>query len=62
MTDLAIRVEGLSKRYRLGPREPYKTAMPWRVRLRFFARGCQGSGVCDRVGKGTALEVNPYER
>ena len=25
MSDLAIRVEGLSKRYRLGQREPYKT-------------------------------------
>jgi lipopolysaccharide transport system ATP-binding protein len=25
MTDLAIRVENLSKRYRLGQREPYKT-------------------------------------
>lgn len=25
MTDLAIRVDGLSKRYRLGQREPYKT-------------------------------------
>ena len=25
MSDLAIRVENLSKRYRLGQREPYKT-------------------------------------
>jgi lipopolysaccharide transport system ATP-binding protein len=50
MTDLAIRVEDLSKRYRLGQREPYKTlreamtraaTAPFR-RLRSTFRGNNG--------------------